>query len=474
MPFLDRRQLMAVVIAAITLVPSIFVGHDIAAVSALDNTTLPGWNLVFSDDFTTPIARGSFASSTAGRYFLYTGKDTSGNGTYSPDIIAVQNGVLDVAIGTVNGVHKVAGFGPLIGGPSSTDLLGMRVAFRIRADRMVGYKGVPLLWPKSGNWPWDGEMNFPESNFDGRPYAFMHRQNATVGSDQDWYATPLGTSWQDWHDYVIEWVPGVRAEFYLDGVSIGRSTDRVPTSAMHLVMQFETQLGGGAPSNSVSGHVQIDHLAVWAMTTGSAVAPAPTPAPTPNPTPTPGTTPSPSPSPTPGATPTPGANPTPGTTPTPGASASPGPSSTPTIPTPGTTPIPAAGPTPAATSTLLRYGDASRHITYSDGWSVATHRLYTGGSVHYARTRNATASLRFVGSGVTWLGPKGPTRGKANVYIDGRFVRAIDLYAPRFLGRPLALFTRTWTKPGTHTLTIKVAGMPGRPIVAIDAFTVRR
>jgi hypothetical protein len=60
------------------------------------------------------------------------------------------------------------------------------------------------------------------------------------------------------------------------------------------------------------------------------------------------------------------------------------------------------------------------------------------------------------------------------VYIDGRFVRTIDLYANRFLGRPLALFSRTWSKSGTHTLTIKVAGTPGRPIVAVDAFTVRR
>jgi hypothetical protein len=28
-------------------------------------------------------------------------------------------------------------------------------------------------------------------------------------------------------------------------------------------MQFETQVSGGAPSSTVSGHVQIDRLSVW-------------------------------------------------------------------------------------------------------------------------------------------------------------------------------------------------------------------
>jgi hypothetical protein len=121
-----------------------------------------------------------------------------------------------------------------------------------------------MLWPMSKLIS-DGEIDFPESNFDILPKAYMHRQGATSGSDQDWYFTPSGTNWQTWHTYVIEWVPGVRCQFFLDGVSIGKSTYRVPKTAMHLNMQFETQVSGGAPSNSVSGHIQIDRLAVWSM-----------------------------------------------------------------------------------------------------------------------------------------------------------------------------------------------------------------
>ena len=228
---------------------------------------LPGWKLVFADEFTTPIARGSFEAATAGKYYVSKGwRDTSGNGTYAPEIIAVENGMLDIAMGTYNGVIKVASFSPVPPGSLGRrgDLPGMRVAFRIRADRMVGFKGVPLMWPLSGLTT-DGEIDFPESNFDVLPRAYMHRQGATGPSDQDYYFTPAGTTWQQWHDVVIEWVPGVRCEFFLDGASIGKSTNRVPSTPMHLSMQFETRLSGGAPDASVFGHVQVDRIAVWAV-----------------------------------------------------------------------------------------------------------------------------------------------------------------------------------------------------------------
>ena len=150
----------------------------------------------------------------------------------------------------------------------------MRYAFRIRADRMVGYKGVPLLWPLAGDRMLNGEIDSPESDFnnvDGAgnpstPMAFMNRVNATGPDDQDWYPTPAGTSWQDWHTYVVEWVPGVSVTYYIDGVRFGHSTSRVPNTPMHLVMQFETTLYGFVPDSTVRGYVQIAWLAVWART----------------------------------------------------------------------------------------------------------------------------------------------------------------------------------------------------------------
>ena len=42
---------------------------------------------------------------------------------------------------------------------------------------MDGYKVAWLLWPKSGVWPRDGEIDFPEADLIGTISAFMHRQN---------------------------------------------------------------------------------------------------------------------------------------------------------------------------------------------------------------------------------------------------------------------------------------------------------
>jgi cell division septation protein DedD len=232
-------------------------------------TNLPGWKLVFSDEFSTNIARGSFKSATAGRYFVFpnTWRDTSGNGVYSPEIIAVQNGMLDIHVQTVNGVHKVATISPLPAGMLSRegDLYGIRAEFRLRADWMPRYKAAPLLWPMSDRWPYDGEINWPEADFDTNPRAYMHYQGATSSSDQAYWFSPSTTRFQDWHTYVIEWIPGKSCEFFMDGKSIGRSTTRVPSTAMHLNLQFETSILNGEPADTTSGHIQIDRLAVWTL-----------------------------------------------------------------------------------------------------------------------------------------------------------------------------------------------------------------
>jgi hypothetical protein len=171
---------------------------------------------------------------------------------------------------TVNGVHEVAAFCPALPGSLSNtsygnlgDLLGMRYSFSIRADNMPGYKGVPLLWPLSETWPRDGEIDAPESDFTAQPAAFMHHQGGTGANDEDYYNTPAGINWQDWHTYTIEWVPGVRVDGWIDGVQWIHDTNRIPTTPMHLVMQFETSTDGVVPADATQGYVQIAWLQVW-------------------------------------------------------------------------------------------------------------------------------------------------------------------------------------------------------------------
>lgn len=237
--------------------------------SATPAPSADAWRVVHDD---------GFATWDPGRYFVYpaTWGDTeeqarAGLGGRYGGAIRSDGSVLRLRLGYVDGVPRGVAFCPIPAGSLSDrgDLESMRVEFRIRADRMAGWKGVPLLWPISGHaWPEWGEINWPESSFDARPSAFMHRQGATSGSDQDWYPAPDGTSWQDWHTYRIEWVAGAYAAFWIDGQLVGRSTSRVPAGPMHLVMQFETAIDGRSPDPSVAGEVMIDFLTIWTQTGG--------------------------------------------------------------------------------------------------------------------------------------------------------------------------------------------------------------
>ena len=58
----------------------------------------------------------------------------------------------------------------------------------------------------------------------------------------------------------------------------------------------------------------------------------------------------------------------------------------------------------------------------------------------------------------------------SRVYVDGAYLQTIDLSALSTSPRRI-VFSRIWSSPGTHRLTIRVAG--GGP-VSIDLFVVLR
>jgi len=134
-------------------------------------------------------------------------------------------------------------------------------------------------------------------------------------------------------------------------------------------------------------------------------------------------------------------------------------------------PAPAAAPVAAAPARTHRYAETSPKITYRGTWRTAGFSGYTGRAARYATQAGATATFTFRGSKVVWDGPVGPTRGKARVLVDGHYLKTVDLYARSFAARQ-ALFSRSWSKAGVHTLTIEVLGTARHPYVAIDGFTV--
>ena len=130
---------------------------------------------------------------------------------------------------------------------------------------------------------------------------------------------------------------------------------------------------------------------------------------------------------------------------------------------------PASPPTPQAQVRI--FDESSLAIEFSGGWGEAEFARYNGGQVRYAIASGATAWFTFTGTSIAWVGPMGPTRGEANVYLDEELVATVDVYASRY--RPRAeIFSQAFDRLGTHTITIEVAGTPGRETIAVDEFVV--
>jgi hypothetical protein len=119
-------------------------------------------------------------------------------------------------------------------------------------------------------------------------------------------------------------------------------------------------------------------------------------------------------------------------------------------------------------ATDTRVGQSSTSIAYRYAWASARYWGYSGKMVKYATRYGAAATITFTGTGIAWVGPVGPTRGKARVYIDGRAVATVDLRRSTFKARAI-LFSRA-LPAGDHTFRIVVVSSH-RP-VAIDELIV--
>jgi hypothetical protein len=228
---------------------------------------LPGWRQVFTEDFLMPVGEGSFPGSAyGGKWKVYDDgtRDTAGqhegtNSRYYPSrVVSVANGILRKRLHTEDGIAMSAAILPQAG-----DFTHGRFSVRFRADEIAGYKVAWLLWPTSGTWPQDGEVDFPESSLDGEITAFMHRFGASNGGDQDVFQT--SARFNNWHTATIEWTPD-RITFILDGAVIGESTERLPANDMYWVLQTESCLGNCQPAPWVEGTLEIDWVVAYRYT----------------------------------------------------------------------------------------------------------------------------------------------------------------------------------------------------------------
>ncbi|MGE5624316.1 MAG: Ig-like domain-containing protein [Bacillota bacterium] len=115
-------------------------------------------------------------------------------------------------------------------------------------------------------------------------------------------------------------------------------------------------------------------------------------------------------------------------------------------------------------------------VAYTGVWVTASDPTVSGGTAAESNQANATVTLTFKGTGVTWIGYKCTcASGYADVSVDGGPATQVDGYSATT--EPQApMFTASNLLEGTHTLVITVTGQYDRQgdtaYVVVDAFDV--
>ena len=133
--------------------------------------------------------------------------------------------------------------------------------------------------------------------------------------------------------------------------------------------------------------------------------------------------------------------------------------------------------TPGAPFTVEDYQQSSPAVEYVGGWTEQLLSTASGGSLAFAEgVGGERATFSFTGSEVAWIAPKGPDRGKPEVWVDGIKVTTVDLYKSSE-NPQMAVFTRS-VSPGSHTVQVRVLGTKSSSStgsrVDVDAFYVLR
>jgi hypothetical protein len=146
-----------------------------------------------------------------------------------------------------------------------------------------------------------------------------------------------------------------------------------------------------------------------------------------------------------------------------------------------------AGSLNSAATTVTVFNNTTRveesdpAISYSGTWahSNAGVRPWNGGTASFNTLTQfaAQANFNFDGTGVTWIGFRGPQAGIARVYLDGVQIATVDLYHPVELVRT-PVFNVTGLPFGSHTLIVEATGtwnpLSTDPFVVVDTFIVNQ
>jgi subtilisin family serine protease len=125
---------------------------------------------------------------------------------------------------------------------------------------------------------------------------------------------------------------------------------------------------------------------------------------------------------------------------------------------------------PVRVSVVQEWSTAVRR---SAGWTRYSSTYALGGRAVYATRAGSTVRYAFRGSGIALVGAMGPTRGKAEIRLDGVLLAKVSAYS-RSSGSRWLLQALAVDPARSHTLEVRVLGTAGHPRFDLDAFLVLR
>jgi hypothetical protein len=225
-----------------------------------------GWGPVVAGD--------EFATGTAPdptKWRLYDSPGHNGKGVRSPSAWSVRDGFARVTgdtAGTTGGMSaKYAGASRRYG----------RWEVRLRASNVEQkYHFVSILWPDSGNWPCDGEIDYAEKPGSSMTdVGFYNHFDCTNQQTQVKKAVDV----TQWHNYAVEWSPtGVVG--YLDGAEWFRddNTAHLPPGPMHQTLQLDWfPVTGQATKTSTADFAWVRQYDLTPTSSPTTSNPAPSP-----------------------------------------------------------------------------------------------------------------------------------------------------------------------------------------------------
>jgi hypothetical protein len=127
------------------------------------------------------------------------------------------------------------------------------------------------------------------------------------------------------------------------------------------------------------------------------------------------------------------------------------------------------------TTSGVRHQETDPAVAYGPGWIQGNRdKAYSEGTTAETNILGTQATITFTGTGIDWIGARGPQCGIARVSLDGVVVQDIDTFA-QTEGPQHTDFSARGLAPGTHTLAIQGIGknlLSTDAWILIDAFDV--